>query len=826
MRRMGTAGLAVAALCGTLLGYGGSPAGAATSANVLVPAGRLAVGVPPGSRDEGAAPAGALQQVEVVLAPSDPAGLAALLNGQYDAGSPLYHHWLTPSQFESRFGPSPATVAAASRWLAGRGLQAHRSSTFALSVTAPLSRLGSALGTRFHTYRTPSGDTGVVAQGAPLVPSGLQSQVTAITGLSSLAVFRPFYRAARPDTTQALATTSPAGTTASICPAAQTQESYYPSAWTMDQLRPAYGVDKLLGAGLQGTGQTVAVYELAQYQPSDVAAYMSCFHLTNRLTRVAVDGGGSIDWSGGTAEADLDIEQVMTQAPGASVIDYDAPNGGTVNGAYDVWARIVADDTAKVVSSSWGLCETDAYPYQMSGTYAYGPLFQQAAAQGQTILVASGDAGSEGCSYDYGATGWNALTADYPASDPNVTAVGGTDYHSATNETTWNDCGTVTCASNGGFQAAGGGGFSGYETRPSWQPAVAGGPTSSACAPSCREVPDISANAGVPMVDYTSYNDPYTGQNYSGWSAGLGTSYAAPFLAGLVADRNQGCQAPSGDIARTLYSLASTTAGYRAAFRDITTGNDDMLGAHNGTYAAGPGYDLATGLGAPVAQGLACAEVTSLSSTIGPAGSTVTVGGLGLEGATLYFGSTPVTPTATSATSATVVVPAGTGTVTVTAVSPAGAGTVGRSWTYGVPPAPAPSPWVHITTPTESRMLAAAGIPIETVGGGQYYDSTEVARVATPAQSWTLRAAGLTVFTMGSTQYYNSARVVRLYSPGQSRAFSAYRVPVFTMGSTQYYNATHAAHVATPAQSSWLAHAGFHIYTIYGGQYFDPYQRR
>ncbi|MDE3202820.1 MAG: hypothetical protein KGQ66_01200, partial [Acidobacteriota bacterium] len=153
---------------------------------------------PRGSTDEGAASAATPVAVQVVLAPTDPAGLSALLASLYNPASPDYHHWLTPQQFAARFAPDPATVAETEAWLGARGLRATRASTFAITAGAPVSGVDQALGTEYHTYRTAAGATGLVAQGSPLVPTDLAGRVAAIDGLSTLPVATASSRPVRP----------------------------------------------------------------------------------------------------------------------------------------------------------------------------------------------------------------------------------------------------------------------------------------------------------------------------------------------------------------------------------------------------------------------------------------------------------------------------------------------------------------------------------------------------------------------------------------------------------------------------------------------------
>ncbi len=377
----------------------------------------------------------------------------------------------------------------------------------------------------------------------------------------------------------------------------------------------------------------------------------------------------------GTGEADLDIEQAATQAPSSSIVSYEGPN--TAQGEYDTWSEIVGADAAQVISTSWGLCEP--FADQAGEIPALTPLFEGAATQGQTVLAASGDSGSEDC---YRGNGSTNEEVDYPASDAWVTAVGGTSL-SPGNEVAWNFCQldeSIACADFFGGQAAGGGGMSRYEPRSAYQPNILYWPVAQPCGQYCREVPDISANAGTGMAVYVN----------GAWTLGGGTSFAAPLMAGLVADMNDGCTTTTGVWTPALYALAAQ-GSYGSALTDITSGNTDMTGSTGGAFPATGGYDAATGLGSPLAAGLSCPEVTSVSP--GYSGAQVTISGLGLEHAAFSFGGATAQVLSASATSATVVVPSGSGTVTVRAISVAGSGTQTASFVFGSPPPP-PSPKV------------------------------------------------------------------------------------------------------------------------------------
>ncbi len=653
--------------------------------------------VPKGSTDLG--PSSDSQQLSfsVVLAPSNEAGLKSLLSNLDDPSSPQYHQWLKPGQFDAEFGPSPAQVAAVQSWLHSRGIASTSVSGSTVSVQAPVGTVNQALGTTIERYRLRSGQQGYVAKDTPLVPASLaQGQIASIVGLNTLSHYSPELITHTPSSGGSPRALSPATPVpAANGPSASADASAAASdlgATTLDQIGNDYGMPNLFSHAETGHGETVGVYELAPHTASDVSSYLSCFSLTNAVSTVTVDGGGTVDTSG-TAEADLDIEQVATQAPQASIISYEGPN--TAAGAYDVWHQIVTADAAQAISTSWGECEALASADGSSSGWT--GLFAQAAAQGQTIFAATGDAGSEDCIY----TGSSSLAVDYPGSDPNVVAVGGTTLNPNTHsEVVWNDCQTnesLSCA-EANYAGAGGGGLSTMEQRPSYQPSIE--PAESTCplAGQCREVPDVSANAGTPML--------FANSGY--WEEATGTSFAAPLWAGITADHDEGCTSGSGQIAPALYALNQQGAASDAsAFRDITAGDNDFIGANNHTYAATSGYDLATGIGSPVAAGLSCPEVTSV--TPGQPGHNVTLSGIGLDHASFTFGTASATVVSATDTSAVVTVPAGTGTVAVTGTSSAlGTGTTTSTFTY--PAITTPSLASGVVGTAYSQALSAVGV--------------------------------------------------------------------------------------------------------------------
>jgi len=624
-------------------------------------------------------------------------------------------------------------------------------SGYLVSVTAPESRFAGAFGISFERYATPGSGTGYVASSAPLVPLSLASGgISSILGLNTTYKFESAVKLGGPSqTSQSPHVVRPHADGLTPCAAASSQAGG--NVFTLDQEGAAYGIGSLLSAGERGTGETVGLYELGQTSGTDVGTYESCFGLTNALSVQPVDGGAA-SGTGGTFEADLDAEQAMTQAPGASVVSYEGPN--TASGAYDVWNKIVTADAAQVVSTSWGLCEHDAVLGGSQG--AYTTLFEQAASQGQSIFAASGDSGSEDCFQS------DLLTSeqvDYPASDPSVTAVGGTDLYSNGSQTAWNDCQnneSLVCAESPGH-GAGGGGMSRYDPRPGYQPNTLSWPVAppQPCGTLCRQVPDISANAEVNMVFYGN----------GGWTIGGGTSFASPFMSGLVADAVSAC-GRLGDFAPLLYNLYSQ-GSYGSAFADVTSGNTDVTGSNGGAYPATAGYDAATGVGSPIAAGLTCPSVTSVSP--GYAGSHVTVSGLGLEHATIDFGATPAGVVSANATSATVLVPPGSGTVTVTATSVAGNASQTARFTYGTPPPPPPP------APQHGYWLVGSDGGIFTFGSAQFYGSTGSLQLQRPVVGivptadrggYWLDASDGGVFAFGDAGFYGSIPGLGLHPAG------------------------------------------------------------
>ncbi|MGH2868951.1 MAG: protease pro-enzyme activation domain-containing protein [Solirubrobacteraceae bacterium] len=598
------------------------PASAATAATLRiggaasVPRTALAVGRPP--------PRTRLH-VTFTLAPRDPRALAAYARAVSTPGTSLYRHFLTPAQFARRFGAASGQIALVRSWLRARGLTPGPVSAGALSIPvwASAGALEHGLRIPLHRLSLSRGRTALVTGAARAVPARIAAVVQSVIGLNTVSRRRPLLAraprrpgapgSAAPVTPQAPVTPHAATSGPQPCSAARSTATAQ-HAYTADQIASAYGFPGLYQGGNRGAGTTVAMYELEPVSSSDLASYQSCYGLQTALSYVPVDGGAG---SGvGSGEAALDIENLIGLAPAANVIVYTGPNsnsGSPGSGPYDTFSAIINQDRAQVVSVSWGECEAQL---GVSDARAENTLFEQAAAQGQTIVAASGDSGSEDCNAG-GGLPQTQLAVDDPSSQPLVMGVGGTTLSSLgprPGESVWNDGGNV--AGSLLQPGAGGGGISGLWTMPGGQfnaslglNVLAAGANGAQCgAPGgyCRQVPDVAADAN-PATGYVIYwngSGTSPGQT-AGWQVIGGTSGAAPVWAALVAlaDSSPACgRAPLGDAIPALYRSAS--ADYAGTFNDVQSGNNDFAGTNGGRYAAGPRYDEATGLGSANAAAL------------------------------------------------------------------------------------------------------------------------------------------------------------------------------------------------------------------------------
>ena len=464
-----------------------------------------------------------------------------------------YGKYLTAAEFIKQFAPTQEDYNAVIAYAKKLGLDVigtHPNRTL-LNVSGPTKSIEAAFQLKLNMYQQTNGRKFYAPDNEPAVPAAIASIINGIVGLDNSAVWHACNR--RQEISNEMlnapnASSFPSGPGGSYAPG---------------DIKTAYNLN---GVSANGSGQKVALFELGAYLTSDITAYTAYYGLPSaNLTNVLVDGGsgGAID-----PEVTLDIELVLALAPQSQVYVYEGPNSG--QGVLDTYNRIATDNIAKQVSTSWGLGENYVSSQSLQAENA---IFQQMAAQGQTIYAAAGDSGA----YDDYPNNMN-LVVDDPASQPYIVGVGGTSLTvNATtgayaSETVWND---------GLGKGAGGGGVSLVWPIPSWQASV-----STVYSKTNRNVPDISLNAD----QYKGYSIFYNGN----WTIYGGTSCAAPLWAAFTALVNQQRQAATmpvlGFANPPLYAIGITAASQTVDYHDITTGN-------NLFYQAGPGYDNASGWG-------------------------------------------------------------------------------------------------------------------------------------------------------------------------------------------------------------------------------------
>jgi hypothetical protein len=610
----------------------GAGAAAPTGTRVVAPKPLL----PRGAKQLGPVSPTATVSGAVVLQPRDDAALTRFISQVTDKHSPLFHHYLTPGSFAARFGPTSSTIAAVKSQLQASGLTVTDVARDGLIVhfTAPASHAETAFRTGLERYRLANGSIGQ-ARTAPLrVPATIAKDVTAVVGLDTTVRLRPSGILHAPKS--ARGTRAAAKTTKFIHPASSptpcpdaTAAAEQFGGLTDDQIANAYGVFGLFGAGDTGSGQHIAVYELEPFAMTDLQTFDTCYFggtqaasMLGRVHVINVDGGQTAGT--GSGEAILDVQNVSAFAPGANIDVYQAPNN--TFGSLDEYAQIVNDDVDQVVTTSWGLCEQAVQQGSPGVQQSENLIFQQAAAQGQTVFSAAGDEGSNDCNaFQTSAPVSPVLSVDDPSSQPYVVAAGGTTIDDATQpalEHVWND---------GAAWGAAGGGISESWAMPTWQldsrvPGVndptavsaansfeaadMGNPNFAFCASDnpvgsfedgCRQLPDVSADADEFTGGITVYMAVL-----DGWNTFGGTSSAAPMWAAMLADVNASatCQAnPAtqhgvGFVNPLLYSVASNPTAYAASFNDIKAGNNDPYGDSK-LFQATTGYDMASGLGSP-----------------------------------------------------------------------------------------------------------------------------------------------------------------------------------------------------------------------------------
>lgn len=626
----------------------------------------------------------ALDRMVLVMKPSPEraAALTQFLDDQQNVNSPSYHRWLTPQQFGQQYGPATADVQQVQNWLQAQGFAVTRVANggWWIQFSGTAGQVAQTFSTTIHTYRL-NGNTYTANATDISIPAALSPAVSGVLSLHN------FPRHPNHTQTQSLVR-SPTGQLVRATDAAH-PDAVHPDATfgggthyiTPGDMAAIYDTNPLLTQGITGTGVSIAVLGQTDVQLADIESFRSIFNLPANDPQIVIDGTDPGFSTGDEEESDLDLEYAGALAPQAKVLFVTSGSTLTTSGI-DLSAAYAVDNAlAPIITLSYGECEANL---NTAGNAYQNQLWQQAASEGITVFVSSGDSGSANC--DAGGQQYDAvygLMVSGLASTPYNVAVGGTTLAEGTSssfwgtqngtgyasavgyipETVWNDsCDLSTypagCVYSGGQNIiqGGGGGVSGCLTstfsiagfacsggyaKPTWQTGT-GVP-----ADGHRDLPDLSLAASADHDGYLICTEGSCQTTYQNGTLTIatatiigGTSASTPSMAGIMALVEQKNGSFQGQANYIFYKLAAmqnnaacnsstlTSPGTPAScvFHDVTAGTNAMpcygsspncsatLNGVSGLltgYAAGVGYDRASGLGSVDASNLANAWGTA-----------------------------------------------------------------------------------------------------------------------------------------------------------------------------------------------------------------------
>jgi hypothetical protein len=573
--------------------------------------------------DLGTAPATLpMQRMLLVLkrSPQQESALDQLLNDQQDKSSPTYHKWLTPEEYGKQFGPTDADLQTITAWLQTHGFQvgATKGRTV-LEFSGSASQVQEAFHTSIHKYIV-NGEQHWANANDPSIPSALTLAIAGVASLNNFArkpMNLPVGTFSRDKTTGRLTPIHPLYTFPSGCVENNNADQGYCSYGIGPyDFATIYNVLPLWNANINGAGQTIAIVGESNINPQDIADFRTIFGLpanssANGNPLNIILNGPDPGLQGDESEADIDVTWSGSVAPYATIDFVVSQSTETTTGTDLSAVYIVENNLAAVMSESYGQCELGL---GTSGNQFYNTLWQQASAQGITVFIAAGDAGSAGCdNFDAAppAPAQFGLQVSGYASTPYNVAVGGTDFNDFSNpatywnltnnsttqasakgyipETTWNDSCTNAIFGTLGFSASaeancnnsqlinfvaitgGSGGASNCTTpngsspsnctggysKPSWQTGT-GVPNDGK-----RDLPDVSLFASngflgsfylICQSDQTQGACNLSNEQFLGFG---GTSVSSPAFAGIMALVNQQTGSRQGNANYVLYKLAA-----------------------------------------------------------------------------------------------------------------------------------------------------------------------------------------------------------------------------------------------------------------------------
>ena len=568
-----------------------------------------------------------MQRMLLVLkrSPEQETALLKLLDDQQDKSSPQFHKWVTPEQFGQQFGPADSDIQAVTSWLQGHGFEVAQVSKgrTLIEFSGTAAQVQEVFHTPIRKYMV-KGEAHWANASDPEIPDAL---APVVAGVNS---FHNFYK----KTQLGL---SPERGRLTTSPGAQPQVTFSDGTHALGpaDYRVIYNATLTLSNGINGEGQTIAVVARSNLYGGgqDVYDFRNIFGGFGGGLNIILNGPDPGDLGGGEeAEATLDASWAAVMAPNA-VVDFVVSAGtNATDGIFLSESYIIDNNLAPVMTESFGGCE---FGVPSAEAQAISAMAEQAAAQGITYIVSSGDSGAEGCDNQGESVATGPISVNLLASTPFTVAVGGTQFNengqasaywktvngsdgltvkSYIPENVWNQsCSSAQCGANANI-LAGGGGASTIFSKPSWQSGVTGIPTDGA-----RDLPDVSLTA----AGHDPYLLCYEGSCQTGFVATVfGTSASAPSFAGIMALVNQKTGSRQGQANYVLYRLAAaenlsqcngskTTAlpALTCIFNDVTVGNNAVpgetgYGTPTAKYKSTVGYDLATGLGSVNVQNL------------------------------------------------------------------------------------------------------------------------------------------------------------------------------------------------------------------------------
>jgi subtilase family serine protease len=617
-RRVGVAAIGVVVITAMAL-----PAFAGGSSRVAVRGSVPAWATP--KNLHGVANARGTMDIHVLLGWRDTKGLAAYVRSVTNPKSSGYGHYLSAAAFHAAYSPSKASAAKVASWLRSQGLKvtAGPASRLWVAATGSVAAVQKAFGTKINVYRS-HGELLRAPASAPTVPASLKSIVKGVTGISDLFAHTNdpapppgAFVVAQPCSAywaEKMATNKP--------PAYGQIQPYTPCGYSPQQIQGAYGITGAIKSGNDGSGVTVAVID-AFYNPTlvpDLKQYSKNHDLPapdislKKFPPYTADDARQQGWYG---EQALDVDAVHGMAPGAHILYVGAKSNS--NTALDhAMAYVLDNEAADETTNSYGFLGENVPGSVIQEEEA---LFAQAAAEGIGTYFSSGDSGDEIGNLGYRST-------DYPASSPNVTAVGGTSLGVDANNSYRLETGWGTSVSNlshgdwdpappGNYFYGGGGGTSRIFAEPWYQVPVVPESLSGYFGGEGRVVPDIALD-GDPNTGYLlgiTQTFPDGSVKYGEQRIG-GTSLSSPLLAGIMALAQQRAGHPLGFINPALYQNyqddpsivrdvvdpSITIAVVRTNFVNGVDNSDGKAFSvrtmnTTGTLHTIPGYDDVTGIG-------------------------------------------------------------------------------------------------------------------------------------------------------------------------------------------------------------------------------------